>query len=187
MHSAAQCIQKCIKRTVQRTLHSLFPLAPAPGPDYTSYMSPLTPRPPSPPLDQHLEDLSSDLADIGISKDLSHILNKGLTPNRLPQPLRTKRAASAFAQAFDIIGGIPRLALWADRNPDKFYPLYARLIPQPTSDPASSPLTSDEMAWVSARRLMYQMSSRTAQDIVPIAPTPPTSTSPTTTDDKSEE
>ena len=35
----------------------------------------------------------------------------------------------AFAQAFDMIGGVPRLALWANRNPDKFFPLYAKMLP----------------------------------------------------------
>lgn len=36
---------------------------------------------------------------------------------------------NAFAQAFKMIGGTPRLALWANANPDKFYPLYAKLMP----------------------------------------------------------
>ena len=35
----------------------------------------------------------------------------------------------AFQSAFDMIGGVPRMALWANQNPDKFYPLYARLMP----------------------------------------------------------
>jgi hypothetical protein len=36
---------------------------------------------------------------------------------------------NAFNNAFQMIGGVPRLALWANQNPDKFYPLYARLMP----------------------------------------------------------
>lgn len=35
----------------------------------------------------------------------------------------------AFQRAFTMIGGVQRLALWANANPDKFYPLYARLLP----------------------------------------------------------
>lgn len=35
----------------------------------------------------------------------------------------------AFNNAFQMMGGIPRLALWANANPDKFYPLYAKLMP----------------------------------------------------------
>lgn len=36
---------------------------------------------------------------------------------------------SAFQQAFEIAGGTTRLALWANANPDKFFPLYAKLLP----------------------------------------------------------
>jgi hypothetical protein len=36
---------------------------------------------------------------------------------------------NAFQNAFTMIGGIQRLALWAHANPDKFYPLYAKLMP----------------------------------------------------------
>lgn len=36
---------------------------------------------------------------------------------------------NAFQDAFSIIGGTTRLALWANANPDKFYALYAKLLP----------------------------------------------------------
>jgi len=36
---------------------------------------------------------------------------------------------NAFQNAFTMIGGVQRLALWANANPDKFYPLYAKLMP----------------------------------------------------------
>ncbi len=37
----------------------------------------------------------------------------------------------AVATAFEMIGGIDRLADWADKNPDQFYTkLYPRLIPK---------------------------------------------------------
>lgn len=35
----------------------------------------------------------------------------------------------AMQRAFLQIGGVQRLALWANANPDKFYPLYARMMP----------------------------------------------------------
>lgn len=38
----------------------------------------------------------------------------------------------AFQAAFEIIGGTSRLSLWANANPDKFYPLYAKLMPSTT-------------------------------------------------------
>lgn len=55
--------------------------------------------------------------------------------NRIP---KTKRLAdgfsrtdvvNAFQNAFTMIGGVQRLALWANANPDKFFPLYAKLLP----------------------------------------------------------
>lgn len=36
---------------------------------------------------------------------------------------------NAFQNAFQMMGGVSRLALWANQNPDKFYPLYAKLMP----------------------------------------------------------
>ncbi len=44
-----------------------------------------------------------------------------------------KDVVNAFQQSFELMGGIPRLALWGHENPDKFYPLYARLLPSQAS------------------------------------------------------
>lgn len=38
----------------------------------------------------------------------------------------------ALQSAFVMIGGVQRFALWANANPDKFYPLYARMLPSTT-------------------------------------------------------
>jgi len=60
------------------------------------------------------------------------------TDPKIPQVSRKNNGFSrndvvgAFQQAFDIIGGTSRLALWANANPDKFYPLYAKLMPATT-------------------------------------------------------
>lgn len=35
--------------------------------------------------------------------------------------------------AFEIIGGVNRLALWANANPEKFYPLWTRALMPSTS------------------------------------------------------
>lgn len=40
-----------------------------------------------------------------------------------------QQVISAFQDAFEIMGGTTRLALWANANPDKFYPLYSKLLP----------------------------------------------------------
>lgn len=40
---------------------------------------------------------------------------------------------NAIHEAFEIIGGTNRLALWANANPEKFYPLWARATMPATS------------------------------------------------------
>lgn len=40
------------------------------------------------------------------------------------------RFLAAMAEAFEVIGGVPRLALWADQNPTEFYKLMGKTIPQ---------------------------------------------------------
>lgn len=55
---------------------------------------------------------------------------------KLPKRLTPKQdgfsrmdVVNAFNNAFTMMGGVNRLALWANANPDKFYPLYAKLMP----------------------------------------------------------
>lgn len=115
----------------------------------------------APPTDGQLADMASDLSDIGISADMQALLARGMHSSKLPKQLRTAKAAEAFQQVFEIIGGVPRLALWADKNPDKFYQLYGRMIPQtiapvlPEDGGKKSKL--DDMPWVSAQRLTYRL------------------------------
>ena len=56
--------------------------------------------------------------------------------DKLPRRLRRTEdgfsrmdVVNAFSNAFQMMGGVNRLALWANANPDKFYPLYAKLMP----------------------------------------------------------
>ena len=44
-----------------------------------------------------------------------------------------KQVVTAFSNAFELIGGVPRLALWAHANTSDFYKLYARLLPSQAS------------------------------------------------------
>jgi len=44
-----------------------------------------------------------------------------------------KDVVKAFTNAFELIGGVPRLAIWANANPSTFYKLYARLLPSQAS------------------------------------------------------
>jgi len=42
---------------------------------------------------------------------------------------KKQRFLSAMDDTFDLIGGVPRLAVWADQNPDEYYKLYAKTLP----------------------------------------------------------
>lgn len=44
-----------------------------------------------------------------------------------------KEVVRAFQSAFELIGGVPRLAIWADTNPNEFYKLYGKLLPSSNS------------------------------------------------------
>jgi len=44
-----------------------------------------------------------------------------------------KDVVGAFINAFELIGGTPRLALWAHQNETDFYKLYSRLLPSQAS------------------------------------------------------
>ena len=44
------------------------------------------------------------------------------------KPLRREKIAAHYQDAFDLIGGVPRLALFAHEDPEAFYKQYARLI-----------------------------------------------------------
>jgi hypothetical protein len=45
------------------------------------------------------------------------------------QPLKREKIAQAYDEAFELIGGVPRLAHFAHSDPKEFYKLHARLIP----------------------------------------------------------
>lgn len=53
----------------------------------------------------------------------------------LPRELNRKRVVSAFMDAFELVGGVPRLVEWAaqDENYGDFLKLYARLLPSQAS------------------------------------------------------
>ncbi len=53
----------------------------------------------------------------------------GVTRLSVPRELKREKEVHAFQEAFELIGGVPRLAHWADQSPSAFYKLYARLLP----------------------------------------------------------
>lgn len=50
-----------------------------------------------------------------------------------PKEFSRKEVVRAFQRAFELIGGVPRMAIWADANPTEFYKLYARMLPSQAS------------------------------------------------------
>lgn len=89
------------------------------------------------------------------SEPLDTLLQKGLYGKKMPSELKGKKAADAFQQAFDLIGGIPRLALWADRNPSAFFTLYSKLIPSTVKTDVNARIVIDA-PWMNPNRLSYR-------------------------------
>lgn len=85
----------------------------------------------------HYED-NNPTDSIDLSEETRYVLN-GIAeaPEGLrlrPKNFTRKQIAEAFVNAFEMIGGVPRLAVWADKNQDKFYPILAKLLPSASSD-----------------------------------------------------
>ena len=57
------------------------------------------------------------------------VQGNGVTRVNVPRELHRKQVVNAFVDAFEMIGGVPRLSHWADQHPSAFYKLYARLLP----------------------------------------------------------
>ena len=61
---------------------------------------------------------------------------------------RVSRAAVDLAihDVFHLIGGVPAMADWAQKNPDKFYPMFAKLTTSPAHQPRSDNAVTIEHA-----------------------------------------
>lgn len=66
-----------------------------------------------------------------VSKELSTLASSGNGVSRIsvPREVNRQRVTTAFHDAFELIGGVPRLAHWADSHPTDFFKLYARVLP----------------------------------------------------------
>ena len=64
-------------------------------------------------------------------QELTQLASSGNGVSRIsvPRELKRQRVVNAFQDAFELIGGVPRLAHWADDHPSAFFKLYARLLP----------------------------------------------------------
>jgi hypothetical protein len=57
------------------------------------------------------------------------VCHDGVSRVSIPRDVSRKQVVQAFQDAFELIGGVPRLAHWADQHPSEFFKLYARLLP----------------------------------------------------------
>jgi hypothetical protein len=94
-------------------------------------------------------------------------LNALAVSPKLPKYVRTRNVREQFQFAFELIGGIPRLAHWAHQNPDKFYSLYSKLIPTQITGEGGGAIKV-ELSWLNAR----DTSGRSPPQIIDIEPTP---------------
>lgn len=76
------------------------------------------------PVDSYQQNWSPEL-DVLLS-DIAKGTRAFVKPRKESEKTRFMRAT---AEVFEIIGGVPRFALWADQNPDKFYSLCGKTIP----------------------------------------------------------
>ena len=109
-------------------------------------------------------------SELEISKELMSLLSRDMLGDALPPQLRTNKAARAFEQAFELIGGVPRLALWADRNPSKFYAMFSKMIPSTVQGNIQKDIKVT-IGWATDQRLSYQREA--PQEIVDAAVLPP--------------
>lgn len=100
------------------------------------------------------------------SEQLDTLLQKGLYGEKTPKSLRSQKAADAFQSAFDLIGGVPRLALWADKNPSAFFALYSKLIPSTVQAQVNATIRV-EAPWMNPNRLSYANPTQIIEDVTP--------------------
>lgn len=92
--------------------------------------------------------------ELPMSPELMSLLSRGMLGDALPPVLRTSKAAKAFEQAFELIGGVPRLTLWADRNPSKFYAMFSKMIPSTIQSQINKDIRVT-ISWATEDRLSY--------------------------------
>lgn len=94
-----------------------------PGLWYTPPMSDLVPK--EPEFNDKVLEYSDQLSEF--MSDQALVATK---INRVPRRgSQRERFLTAMAEAFEIVGGVPRLALWADKNYTEFAKILGKQIP----------------------------------------------------------
>lgn len=94
---------------------------------------------------------------------------------RLPKGLTKASIKDNFDNVFEMIGGVPRLAIWADQNPSLFFAHYAKLLPVQARVDLTTPIpnTADPKAMTTQaiRAILLQaVENLPQQDQAPTAP-----------------
>jgi len=63
-----------------------------------------------------------------LSRHAQHLIERGVLKRARTAPSKAE-IVEQFNSVFEMIGGIPRLALWADENPGQFFAMYSKLLP----------------------------------------------------------
>lgn len=74
-----------------------------------------------------MTEFADNLSEQALSLIQFAVRQKGTTKARRPE--NRNNIIKQFEDTFHLIGGVPRLALWADQNPTQFFLLYSKLIP----------------------------------------------------------
>src|SRR5436305_10378575 len=76
-------------------------------------------------------DWSSDVCSSDLmGETFKELAESGKSLTRLPRrEFSRRRVLEAIDEAFQLIGGVPRLAIWAHVNPTEFYKLWGKTIP----------------------------------------------------------
>ena len=82
------------------------------------------------PSDPALKQFIDDEGFGQMGETFKDLAESGKSLTRLPQrPFSRRRVLEAIDEAFQLIGGVPRLAIWAHVNPTEFYKLWGKTIP----------------------------------------------------------
>lgn len=97
--------------------------------------------------------------------EVEQVLNQLAKNPGIPAFARTRNVKEQFQHAFELIGGIPRLAMWAHENPSQFYSLYSKMIPQSLSAKHDGTLRV-QLSWLDGR----DTTGRSKGQIIDVAP-----------------
>lgn len=94
----------------------------------------ISPTQPKQELMAAQEETSEDTTEF-FSLDLAPIqaIRDGHQVSKKKSEFSRKQVVENVQNAFDLIGGTARLAVWADENPESFYRMYGKLLPSSNS------------------------------------------------------